>query len=264
MRNGEYAILKSFAELERTPGVPGLDLPGLDAVSIAKGYGCDAARVTSLDALERAAAGAWSKDVPTVLEVPIAPEIPPLLTAVGDLAGVPVAGILGDQPASLFGHTCFEHGDTKNTYGTGAFLLFTLGTEPVISQHGLITTVAWKLGDAEPVYALEGSVAMAGALVQWLRDNLGLIDDAPEIEQLALSVPDSGGVVFVPRVLRIVRAVLAPRRARRDRGPHAIRHKGHIARAALEAAAYQTATSSRRCSPTPGSRSSTSCVSTAA
>ena len=161
-------------------------------------------------------------------------------TAVGDLAGVPVAGILGDQPASLFGHTCFEHGDTKNTYGTGAFLLFTLGTEPVISQHGLITTVAWKLGDAEPVYALEGSVAMAGALVQWLRDNLGLIDDAPEIEQLARSVPDSGGVVFVPAFS----GLFAPYWRLDARGVIVgltrFANKGHIARAALEAAAYQT------------------------
>jgi sugar (pentulose or hexulose) kinase len=107
---------------------------------------------------------------------------------VGDLSGVPVAGILGDQSASLFGHTCFDHGDMKSTYGTGAFLLFTLGTTPVLSEHGLITTVAWKLGDADAVYALEGSVAMAGSLVQWLRDNLGIIDDASEVETLARSV----------------------------------------------------------------------------
>ena len=119
-------------------------------------------------------------------------------TAVGDLSGVPVAGILGDQSASLFGHTCFDHGDIKNTYGTGAFLLSALGTEPVVSEHGLITTVAWTLGAAKAVCALEGSVAMAGALVQWLRDNLGLIHDASEIEPLARSVPDAGGVVFVP------------------------------------------------------------------
>src|SRR6201986_288147 len=118
--------------------------------------------------------------------------------AVGDLSGVPVAGIIGDQPASLFGHTCFDHCDIKNTYGTGAFLLFTLGTEPLISEHGLITTGGWNLGDAGAVYALVGSVGRAGGLVQWLRDSLGLIDDAPEVEKLALSVQDSGGVVFVP------------------------------------------------------------------
>jgi glycerol kinase len=160
--------------------------------------------------------------------------------AVGDLAGVPVAGILGDQPASLFGHTCFDHGDTKNTYGTGAFLLFNVGTEPVISDHGLITTVAWKLGDADPVYALEGSVAMAGALVQWLRDNLGLIHDAPEVEALARSVPDAGGVVFVPAFS----GLFAPYWRDDARGVIVgltrFANKGHIARAALESAAYQT------------------------
>jgi len=160
--------------------------------------------------------------------------------AAGELSGVPVAGILGDQPASLFGHTCFDHGDVKNTYGTGAFLLFTLGTEPVISEHGLITTVAWKLGDADAVYALEGSVAMAGALVQWLRDNLGLIDDAPEVEQLARSVDDSGGVVFVPAFS----GLFAPYWRDDARGVIVgltrFANKGHIARAALEATAYQT------------------------
>jgi glycerol kinase len=160
--------------------------------------------------------------------------------AVGDLAGVPVAGILGDQPASLFGHTGFDHGDTKNTYGTGAFLLFNLGTEPLISEHGLITTVAWKLGDADAVYALEGSVAMAGALVQWLRDNLGLIHDAPEVEALARSVPDSGGVVFVPAFS----GLFAPYWRDDARGVIVgltrFANKGHIARAALESAAYQT------------------------
>jgi glycerol kinase len=157
---------------------------------------------------------------------------------VGDLSGVPVAGIIGDQPASLFGRTCFEHGDIKNTYGTGAFLLFTLGTEPVISEHGLITTVAWKLGEADAVYAPEGSVAMAGALIQWLRDILGLIDEAAQVEELARSVPDSGGVVFVPAFSGLfapcwrddARGVIV--------GLTRFSNKGHIARAALEAAAY--------------------------
>jgi len=146
----------------------------------------------------------WDDELLDVMEIPraVLPEIRSSSelygSAVGDLSGVPVAGILGDQSASLFGHTCFDAGDTKSTYGTGAFLLSTLGTEPVVSEHGLITTVAWKLGAAKAVYALEGAVAMAGALVQWLRDNLGLIDDASEIEHLARSVPDAGGVVFVP------------------------------------------------------------------
>jgi glycerol kinase len=161
-------------------------------------------------------------------------------TAVGDLAGVPVAGILGDQQASLFGHTCFDHGDLKNTYGTGAFLNFTLGTEPVLSEHGLITTVAWKLGDADPVYALEGSVAVAGALIQWLRDNLGIIDDAGEVEELARSVDGSEGVVFVPAFS----GLFAPYWRSDARGVIVgltrFSNRGHIARAALEATAYQT------------------------
>jgi glycerol kinase len=161
-------------------------------------------------------------------------------TAAGDLSGVPVAGMLGDQQASLFGHTCFDHGDLKNTYGTGAFLLFTLGPEPVMSAHGLITTVAWRLGDAEPVYALEGSVAVAGALIQWLRDNLGLIDDAAEVEALARSVEGSQGVVFVPAFS----GLFAPYWRDDARGVIVgltrFADKGHVARAALEATAYQT------------------------
>jgi glycerol kinase len=160
--------------------------------------------------------------------------------AVGELAGVPVAGVLGDQQASLFGHTCFDHGDMKSTFGTGAFLLFTLGNEPVMSEHGLVTTVAWKLGDADPVYALEGSVAMAGALVQWLRDNLGIIDDAPAVEALARSVDGSEGVVFVPAFS----GLFAPYWRDDARGVIVgltrYSTKGHIARAALEATAYQT------------------------
>jgi glycerol kinase len=160
--------------------------------------------------------------------------------AAGDLSGVPVAGVLGDQQASLFGHTCFEHGEIKNTYGTGAFLNFTLGNEPVMSEHGLITTVAWKLGDAEPVYALEGSVAVAGALIQWLRDNLGIIDDASQIEPLARSVEGSEGVVFVPAFS----GLFAPYWRADARGVIVgltrFANKGHIARAALEATAYQT------------------------
>jgi glycerol kinase len=160
--------------------------------------------------------------------------------AVGDLSGVPVAGVLGDQQASLFGHTCFDHGDMKNTYGTGAFLLYMLGTEPVMSEHGLITTVAWKLGDADPVYALEGSVGMAGALIQWLRDNLEIIGDAGEVEALARSVEGSDGVVFVPAFS----GLFAPYWRDDARGVIVgltrFANKAHIARAALEATAYQT------------------------
>jgi glycerol kinase len=188
----------------------------------------------------------WDEDLLDLLEIPrqVLPQIHSSSevygTAVGDLAGVPVAGVLGDQQASLFGHTCFEHGDMKNTYGTGAFLLFTLGNEPVMSEHGLVTTVAWKLGDEKPVYALEGSVAIAGALVQWLRDNLGIIDEAREVEALARSVDGSEGVVFVPAFS----GLFAPYWRDDARGVIVgltrFSNKGHIARAALEATAYQT------------------------
>ncbi len=188
----------------------------------------------------------WDQDLLDLLDVPrqVLPEIRSSSevygTAVGGLAGVPVAGVLGDQQASLFGHTCFDHGDMKNTYGTGAFLLFTLGNEPVMSEHGLVTTVAWKLGDENPVYALEGSVAMAGALVQWLRDNLGIIGSAGEVEALARSVDGSEGVVFVPAFS----GLFAPYWRDDARGVIVgltrFSNKGHIARAALEATAYQT------------------------
>jgi glycerol kinase len=188
----------------------------------------------------------WDEDLLNLMEIPrqVLPEIRSSSEvygmAVGDLAGVPVAGVLGDQQASLFGHTCFDHGDMKNTYGTGAFLLFTLGNEPVMSEHGLVTTVAWRLGDASPVYALEGSVAVAGALVQWLRDNLGIIHDAREVEALARSVEGSEGVVFVPAFS----GLFAPYWRDDARGVMVgltrFSAKGHIARAALEATAYQT------------------------
>ena len=120
-----------------------------------------------------------------------------------------MAGALGDQHAALFGQAAFGRGDVKSTYGTGAFLLMNTGTTPVQSKHGLITTVAYKLGDAPAVYALEGSISMAGATVQWLRDQLGLIRDASEIEALATSVDDNGGCYFRAGVLGAVRAVLA-------------------------------------------------------
>jgi glycerol kinase len=188
----------------------------------------------------------WDEDLLELMKIPrqVLPEIRSSSEvygkAVGELSGVPVAGVLGDQQASLFGHTCFDHGDMKSTFGTGAFLLFTLGNEPVMSEHGLVTTVAWKLGDADPVYALEGSVAMAGALVQWLRDNLGIIDDAPAVEALARSVDGSEGVVFVPAFS----GLFAPYWRDDARGVIVgltrFSTKAHIARAALEATAYQT------------------------
>jgi len=158
----------------------------------------------------------------------------------GLLAGVPVAGILGDQQAALMGQACFEPGEAKNTYGTGCFLLMHTGFSPMPSKHGLLTTVAAKLGDAPATYALEGSVAIAGALVQWLRDNLGIIRSSAEVEALAASVPDNGDVYFVPAFS----GLYAPHWRADARGIIAgltrFATAGHIARAALEAVAYQT------------------------
>jgi glycerol kinase len=156
------------------------------------------------------------------------------------LAGIPVAGDLGDQQAALFGQTCFSVGEAKNTYGTGNFLLLNTGTEPVPSKSGLITTLAYKIGDQPAVYCLEGSIAITGALVQWLRDNIGLVSSAPEIENLAKTVDDNGGVYFVPAFS----GLFAPYWKSDARGVIAglTRYvtKGHIARAALEATAWQS------------------------
>ncbi len=160
--------------------------------------------------------------------------------ATGDLAGVPIAGDLGDQQAALFGQACFSPGEAKNTYGTGNFMVLNTGTRIVPSRSGLLTTVAYKLGDQPAVYALEGSIAITGALVQWLRDNLGLIETSPDIETLAASVDDNGGVYFVPAFS----GLFAPYWRSDARGVIAglTRYvtKGHIARAALEATAWQT------------------------
>ncbi len=119
-------------------------------------------------------------------------------TCVGELAGVPVAGDLGDQQAALFGQTCFSPGEAKNTYGTGCFMLLNTGTAAVPSKNGLLTTLGYKIGNQPAVYALEGSIAITGALVQWLRDNLGMISTSAEVEALAKTVDDNGGVYFVP------------------------------------------------------------------
>jgi len=158
----------------------------------------------------------------------------------GPLAGVPLAGALGDQHAALLGQACLRPGEAKNTYGTGCFMLMNIGETPRVSQSGLITTLAYKLGASRPVYALEGSIAIAGALVQWLRDNLGVIERSADVEPLARTVPDNGDVYFVPAFS----GLYAPRWRRDARGVIAgltrFSNKGHIARAALEAAAYQT------------------------
>ena len=158
----------------------------------------------------------------------------------GVLAGVPIAGVLGDQQAATFGQACLTVGEAKNTYGTGNFVLLNTGTEKVASAHGLITTVCYQLGTADPVYALEGSIAVTGSLVQWMRDNLGLIRSAPEIEDLAANVEDNGGVYFVPAFS----GLFAPHWRSDARGAIVglTRYvtKGHLARAALEATAFQT------------------------
>jgi glycerol kinase len=164
-------------------------------------------------------------------------------TGVDDLDGVPIAGILGDQHAALFGQTCFEPGEAKCTYGTGAFMLMHTGSTPVQSTHGLITTVAARLGGpgTPTTYALEGSVAVAGSLVQWLRDDLAIIDSADEIEPLARSVPDSGDVVFVPAFSGLFAPHWRPDARGVIAGLTRFTTKAHIARAALEATAYQVA-----------------------
>jgi len=188
----------------------------------------------------------WDADMLDAFEIPRAclPEIRSSSevygTARGVLAGVPVAGILGDQQAALVGQTCFAPGEAKNTYGTGCFLLMNTGEKPVPSTCGLITTVGYKFGDAPAHYALEGSIAITGALVQWLRDNLGLIQSSEEIEPLARSVEDNGDVYFVPAFS----GLYAPYWKESARGVVAgltrFAGRGHIARAALEATAYQT------------------------
>ena len=160
--------------------------------------------------------------------------------AKGDLAGIPVAGDLGDQQAALFGQTCFAVGEAKNTYGTGNFLLLNTGNEAVQSKSGLLTTLAYKIGDQPAVYCLEGAIAITGALVQWLRDNLGLIKEAPEVEELAKTVEDNGGVYFVPAFS----GLFAPYWRGEARGVIAgltrYVNKGHLARATLEATAWQS------------------------
>lgn len=158
----------------------------------------------------------------------------------GSFAGVPLAGILGDQQAATFGQACLSPGEAKNTYGTGNFLLLNTGTAPVFSDHGLLTTVCYQIGDTPAHFALEGSIAVTGSLIQWLRDNLGLISDASEIEALAATVDDNGGAYFVPAFS----GLFAPRWRPDARGVIVgltrYVNKGHLARAALEASAFQT------------------------
>ena len=158
----------------------------------------------------------------------------------GELGGVPVMALIGDQQAALVGQVCFAAGEAKNTYGTGNFLLLNTGAVPVASRHGLITTVAYKLGDAPAAYALEGSIAITGALVQWLRDNLGLIGAAPEVDALAASVEDSAGVYIVPAFSGLYAPYWREEARGLICGLTRYANRAHICRAALEATAYQT------------------------
>jgi glycerol kinase len=188
----------------------------------------------------------WDEGIMSILGVPrsMLPEIRPSSQvygeAVGHMAGVPVAGDLGDQQAALFGQTCFSVGEAKNTYGTGNFLVLNTGTTPVPSKSGLITGVAYKIGDQPAAYMLEGSIAITGALVQWLRDNLKMIGSSEEVETLAKSVEDNGGVYFVPAFS----GLFAPYWRSDARGVIAGLTRyvtaGHLARAVLEATAWQS------------------------
>lgn len=190
----------------------------------------------------------WSPELCEAIGVPIdmLPEIRSSSEVYGEIrsprvmAGVPIAGILGDQQAATFGQACLDPGMTKNTYGTGNFVLLNTGTSKVLSENGLLTTVAYKIGEQDPVFALEGSIAVTGSLIQWLRDNLGLIESAPEVEELATSVTDNGDCYFVPAFS----GLFAPHWRSDARGAivgmSRFVNRGHIARAALEAAAYQS------------------------
>lgn len=187
----------------------------------------------------------WDADMLAIFNIPagMLPKIMPSSQVYGEIKdvtpGVPLAGILGDQHAALFGQTCFDAGDAKNTYGTGCFMLMNTGNKPVPSQYGLLSTLGYKIGDQPAVYALEGSIAIAGALVQWLRDNLAMIQSAAEIETLAATVEDAGGIYFVPAFS----GLYAPYWRSDARGVIVgltrFINRGHIARAVLEATAYQ-------------------------
>ncbi|MFT8396275.1 glycerol kinase GlpK [Propionibacterium sp.] len=157
----------------------------------------------------------------------------------GLLVDTPITGILGDQQAATFGQACFEKGMAKNTYGTGCFMLQNTGIDPIISKNGLLTTVCYKIGDQPTVYALEGSIAVAGSLVQWLRDNLKLFSSAPEVEELAASVKDNGGAYFVPAFSGLFAPYWRPDARGALVGLTRYVNRGHIARAVLESTAYQ-------------------------
>jgi len=188
----------------------------------------------------------WDEEILSLLYVPRA-ILPKICSssenygiAHGDLDGVPVSGDLGDQQAALFGQTCYSVGEAKNTYGTGCFMLLNTGEKRVPSKSGLLTTLGYKIGNQKAVYALEGSIAITGALVQWLRDNLGLIRQSSEIEALAKSVEDNGGIYFVPAFSGLFAPYWRSDARGAIVGMTRYVNKGHIARAVLEATAYQT------------------------
>ncbi|WP_369370867.1 glycerol kinase GlpK [Promicromonospora sp. Populi] len=190
----------------------------------------------------------WREDIAADMGIPLSmlPEIRSSSEVYGTgrargmLPGVPIAGILGDQQAATFGQACFEVGTAKNTYGTGNFMLLNTGTEKVPSENGLLTTVCYKIGDAEAIYALEGSIAVTGSLVQWLRDNLGMFTDAPDVEWLARKVEDNGGAYFVPAFSGLFAPYWRPDARGALVGLTRYVNRNHIARAALEATAFQT------------------------
>ena len=188
----------------------------------------------------------WNEQILNEYNIPIdsLPEIKPSLSNFGNckniLNNVPITAVLGDQQASLFGQQCFNKGSVKNTYGTGCFALTNTGTEIIYSNNGLLTTVAYKYGDNEANYAIEGSVAIAGAGVQWLRDNLNLINNSDEIERFALQEKDNGGVYFVPAFSGLFSPHWDPTARGVLVGLSRFSNKNHIARAVLESVAYQS------------------------
>jgi len=190
----------------------------------------------------------WNEDIAKDMGIPMSmlPEIRSSSEVYGTgrqrglLPGVPIAGILGDQQAATFGQACFEKGTAKNTYGTGNFMLLNTGTEPVHSKNGLLTTVCYKIGDAPQVYALEGSIAVTGSLVQWMRDNLGMFEEAKDVEYYARKVEDNGGAYFVPAFSGLFAPYWRPDARGALVGLTRFVNKNHIARAALEATAFQT------------------------
>lgn len=188
----------------------------------------------------------WDDEILQTLNIPKAmlPEIRSSSQVYGEdriiLKGTPVAGDLGDQHAALFGQTCFTPGEAKNTYGTGCFMLINTGNQIYESKNGLLTTVGYQIGDQDAVYALEGSIAITGALVQWLRDNLGIIESSSEVEDLARSVDDHGGIYFVPAFSGLFAPYWRSDARGAIVGMTRYINKGHIARAALEATAFQT------------------------